>query len=121
MRNKNKIISPTSCLETVVCGKNMKELFKNVAFEMCSLIAKPVNESKRKSMKITVTANNTEDLLMAFLKELLHYHLVRKILLCSCNVIFITENKIYAKLTCEEIGKHHIIINDIKSLNIRKK
>ncbi len=82
---------------------------------MYSLIAKPDREKKKKPLKITVTANNTEDLLMAYLKELMHYYSVRKILLCSVNVRMLTENKVHAKLTGEELGRRHIIINDIKS------
>ena len=116
MRNKRKAINGASCLETVIFGKNLKELFENAAFEIYSLIAKPDSESKKKPIKITVTANNTEDLLMAYLKELMHYYLVRKILLCSVNVMSLTKNKVHAKLTGEELGRHHHIINDIKSV-----
>lgn len=115
MRNKRNTTSDASCLETVVFGKNLKELFENAAFEMYSLIAKPDCEKKKKPMKITVTANNTESLLMEYLKELMHYYLVRKILLCSVNVMSLTENKVHAKLTGEELGRRHNIINDIKS------
>ncbi|MDD5686391.1 MAG: archease [Elusimicrobia bacterium] len=115
MGNKHKIINDASCLKVVVYGKNMKELFENAAFTLCSLIAKPDADSIRKPMKITATANNTEDLLMNFLKELLHYYSVRKILLCSFRVMSLTENKVHAKLTGENIGRHHSIINDIKS------
>ena len=102
-------------METVIFGKNLKELFENAAFEIYSLIAKPDSEKKKKPIKITVTANNTEDLLMAFLKELMHYYLVRKILLCSVNVRMLTENKVHAKLTGEELGRRHNIIHNIKS------
>lgn len=116
MRNKHKATNDASCLETVIFGKNLKDLFENAAFEMYSLIAKPDSEKKKKPIKITVTANNTEDLLMAFLKELMHYYLVRKILLCSVNVRMLTENKVHAKLTGEELGRRHHIINDIKSV-----
>ncbi len=115
MRNKHKATNDASCLETVIFGKNLKLLFENAAFEMYSLIAKPIYGSKREPMKITVTANNTEDLLIAFLKETLHYYLVRKILLCSFKVMMLTENKVHAKLTGEELGRRPNIINDIKS------
>ena len=115
MKNKHKVINGAPCLETVVFGKNLKELFENAAFEIYSLIAKPDSEKKKKPIKITVTANNTENLLMAFLKEMLHYYSVRKILLCSINVRMLTENKGHAKLTGEELGRRHNISNDIKS------
>ncbi|MBI5574524.1 MAG: archease [Elusimicrobia bacterium] len=116
MRNKHKAINDASCLETVIFGKNLKNLFENAAFKMYSLIAKPDSEKKKKPIKITVTANNTESLLMAYLKELMHYYLVRKILLCSVNVMSLTKNKVHAKLTGEELGRRHNIINDIKSV-----
>ncbi|HAX61994.1 MAG TPA: hypothetical protein DCX95_05515 [Elusimicrobia bacterium] len=115
MRNKHKAIKDASCLETVIFGKNLKDLFENAAFEMYSLIAKPDSEKKKKPFKITVTANNTEDLLMAYLKELIHYYSVRKILLCSVNVMLLTENKVHAKLTGEELGRRHHISHNIKS------
>ncbi|MFA5780570.1 MAG: archease [Elusimicrobiota bacterium] len=115
MRNKHKATNDASCLETVIFGKNLKELFENAAFEIYSLIAKPDSEKKKKPIKITVTANNTEDLLMAYLKELMHYYSVRKILLCSVNVMSLTKNKVHAKLTGEELGRRHHIINDLKS------
>ena len=115
MRYKHKTIADdASCLETVVRGKNMKELFENAAFAMFTLIAKPDKDRKRKPMKIAVTANNTEDLLMAYLRETLHYYKVRKTLLCSFRVMLLTEHKVHAKLTGEELDRH-IIINDIKS------
>ncbi|PIU82818.1 MAG: hypothetical protein COS68_07385 [Elusimicrobia bacterium CG06_land_8_20_14_3_00_38_11] len=116
MRNKHKAINDASCLEATVFGKNLKDLFENAAFEIYSLIAKPDNEKKKKPIKITVTANNTESLLMAFLGELLHYYSVRKILLCSVKVRKLTENKVHAKLTGEELVRRHHIINDIKSV-----
>ncbi|MFH0947502.1 MAG: archease [Elusimicrobiota bacterium] len=115
MRNKHKATDDECCLETVIFGKNLKELFENAAFEMYSLVAKPDTENKKKPLKITVTASNTEGLLMAFLKELLHYYSVRKILLCSVNVMLLTENKVHAKLTGEELNRRHHIVHDIKS------
>ena len=116
MKNKHKIINDDACFETLVFGKNLKDLFENAAFEMYSLIAKPDIDKKKKPFKITVTANNTEDLLMAYLKELMHYYSVRKILLCSVNVMSLTENKVHAKLTGEELGRRHRIIHNIKSV-----
>ncbi|OGS44141.1 MAG: hypothetical protein A2539_00830 [Elusimicrobia bacterium RIFOXYD2_FULL_34_15] len=114
MGKEFKTISHTDDLGIVVYGKNLKELFESAAFGMFSLIAKPVKYSKMKFMSVTVTANNTEDLLIAYLNELQHYYSVRKILLRSSKIMFLSENKVSAKITGEEISKH-VILNDIKS------
>jgi len=116
MGNKFKVKSDATCVEAVIYGKNMKEVFENSAFGMYASIGKPDKESKRVSMKITSTANNTEDLLMSFLRDLLHYYLVRKILIRGITVMSLTENKVHAKLTGEELSRRHVIKNDIKSV-----
>lgn len=115
MGKNYKTVGCPGAPEIVVYGKNLKELFESAAFGMFTLIARPNNECKKKTAAVTVTAANTEKLLVAFLKELLHYYSVRKILLCGFKVMFLSENKVHAKLTGEEISRHEIL-NDIKTI-----
>ena len=66
MGNKYKIINDRSCLGVMAYGKNIKELFEHSAFAMFSQIAAPAKGARRETYKITVTADNTEELLIAF-------------------------------------------------------
>jgi SHS2 domain-containing protein len=115
MGNKYKIVNGTSCLQLIAYGKNIKELFENAAFAMFTLIGKPAKDARRKPIKLTVTANNTEALLAVFLRETLYYYSVRKTLLCGFDIMSLTEHKLHAKLTGEELISRHKIIHDIKS------
>lgn len=115
MGKESKIISTGDAgIEIAVYANNQKELFEKTAFAMFTLIAAPSNECKKQAIKLTVTANSTEGLLLAFLRELIHYFRVRKILLCGFKIMSLTEHKLHAKLTGEEIDRHKIL-RDIKS------
>ena len=116
MGNKYKIINDRSCLGVMAYGKNIKELFEHSAFAMFSQIAAPAKGARRETYKITVTADNTEELLIAFLRQVLYYYSVRKTLLCGFDIMLLTENKVHAKLTGEEIIPRHKILKNLKSV-----
>ncbi|MCM8760807.1 MAG: archease [Candidatus Omnitrophica bacterium] len=77
-----------------VYGKDLKELFENAAFAMFDILADLENLSGDTVEKFTIEAANPEDLLVAWLDELLYN--------------FYTKQLIFFKFTIDEITATHL-------------
>ena len=79
---KYKFIDHTADVGIMTYGKNLPELFANTAYGMFSIITdiKKSTEHRAQSIDIKVRANNLEELLIAWLNELLYQYNTKKIL-----------------------------------------
>jgi len=88
---KFELIEHTADVGVRVYAKDLKELFKNSAQALISLL---VNEKKENGKEKTVKleAESWEDLLVSWLNELISLFFAEKFLFCSCD-LEINENK----------------------------
>ncbi|OQX88359.1 MAG: hypothetical protein B6D55_00255 [Candidatus Omnitrophica bacterium 4484_70.2] len=88
---KFELIEHTADIGVRVYAEDLKELFKNSAQALISLL---VNEKKegRKEKAIKLEAESLEELLVNWLNELISLFFAEKFLFCSCD-LEIKENK----------------------------
>ena len=109
-----------------VYGKDLKELFENAAFAMFDIIADLEGLESPIAQDIDLNANNHEELLVAWLDELLYNFYTRSIIFSRFKVEELTENAIKAKAFGRAVGanrnrlKTEIKAATYHNLNIEK-
>jgi len=98
----------TSDIGIKVYGKSMEELFCNAAFGMFDILADLEGIKTSTSIKIELTKENSEELLVSWLDELIYNFYTKKIIFSEFKI----QNLNDTSLKAEAIGRH---IGDRKS------
>lgn len=101
-----EIIPHTADIGVKVFGEDLKQLFENAAFGMFSIIA-DLDGLKREnsiSLEIESTAENYEELLVAWLDELLYNFYIKQMIFFDFDVIKIESRYLSARVYGRHIG-----------------
>jgi len=90
-----------------VFGKEMKELFENAAFAMFDIIADLEGlKEAQVSKEIKVCAHDYEELLVAWLDELLYNFYTKQIIFFKFDISELSEDKIIATVSGRTLGEN---------------
>jgi SHS2 domain-containing protein len=107
-------------------GRDMKELFANAAFGMFDIIADLEGLKTSIEQEIKLEAHDSEELLIAWLDELLYNFYTKSIIFSEFNIEEISETAIKAKASGRPVGENrNRLKTEIKAatygdLNIKK-
>ncbi len=87
-----------------VYGKNLKELFENAAFSMFDILADLEGMKAPIALDIELTAPNPEELLVAWLDELLYNFYTKSIIFSEFKIEGLSENSLKAKAFGRMVG-----------------
>ena len=87
-----------------VYGKDLKELFENAAFAMFDIIADLENLSGDTTETFELEAPNKDELLVAWLDELLYNFYTKQLIFFDFKVEELTENKLRAQAIGRPVG-----------------
>ncbi|MGP8154667.1 MAG: archease [Smithella sp.] len=122
--SKYKFFDHTADIGVEISGRTKKELFANAASALFDVLIES-NENKNKINKgtqeeqkiITINGENTADLLINFLREILYFFNGEKWVIGNCEIRECGNNKLAAKLTGEPYNKRkHLIKTEIKAV-----
>jgi len=103
-----EIVDHTADIGIKVYGKSAEELFINAAYGMFEIIADLEGLKPSTSIKVKLGAQSAEELLVAWLDELIYNFYTKKIIFSDFKISILSDTKIEA----EAFGKH---IGDKKS------
>jgi len=106
-----EIIDHTADIAIKAYGSSLEELFTNAAYGMCDIIADLDGLKPTTSIKVDLTADNAEELLIAWLDEILYRFYTKKIIFCDFNITELTEKKISAEVLGRPIGNKKSRLN----------
>ena len=89
-----------------VFGKDLKELFENAAFAMFDTIADLEGLKGDVSRNFKLEAATAEELLVAWLDELLYNFYTKSIIFFKFDVLEISDNKLIATATGRPVGEN---------------
>ena len=121
MKNEFEIIDHTADVGIAAYGKDLKEAFANVARGMFSLMVDldSVGDAVRRA--VAVSADNREDLLVAWLNELIYLCEVENVLFSHFEVSELTDRKLAAVCFGEKIDpKRHQMKIGVKAATYHK-
>lgn len=102
MGNKRyELFDVTADTGIIAYGDDLRSLFENAAIGMFSLIVNPDETRVRETVKVDVRSNSLEDLLVAWLNELIFIFEIKGFLLRECRVLEMDENHIIAEIRGE--------------------
>ena len=96
--------SHTADIGVRVFGRTLKELFENAAFAMFDIAADLEGLKESLTQDFDITAQNYEELLVAFLDELLFNFYTKSIIFCRFEVTELSEKRIKAKAFGRPVG-----------------
>ena len=116
MPQKFKIIEHTADIGLEIYGATVTELFVNAAASVMSIITDTTTLEKRKKFMVSLDAQNTEELLIAWLNELIFYCSARQFLTKEVVITSIDDKRLKAQLCGEVFDKdRHIIDREVKA------
>ncbi len=108
---KYEIIDHTADIGIKVYGQSLKELFTNAARGMFEIIADLDGIKPATSVKIALKAENSEELLVAWLDELLYNFYTKNIIFCAFKISELTGTGIKAEAFGRHIGNKKSRLN----------
>ena len=85
-------------------GKDLRELFTNTAFGMFDIIADLSGLKKSVSIDVNLEAPSREELLIAWLDELLYDFYTKGIIFCDFDIVDIADTKLKARAHGRHVG-----------------
>jgi len=85
-------------------GKDLRELFTNTAFGMFDILADLSGLKKSVSIDINLEAPSREELLIAWLDELLYDFYTKGIIFCDFDIVDIADTKLKARVHGRHVG-----------------
>lgn len=111
------IINHTADIGIVAHGRSIKELFENAAFAMFDLTADLSNIEPKKSFGFEVNAVNYEELLVAWLRELLYKFAVGQFLFKEFGIVEVEQTHLKGFAKGEKYdSKKHVLKKEIKAV-----
>lgn len=101
-----ELIPHTADIGVRVYGANLKELFENAAFAMFDIIADLDGLKGTATQDIKVKAPNSEELLVAWLDELLYNFYTKQVIFYDFNITEITGEALAGKAHGRHIGEN---------------
>ena len=95
MNKAFKIIDHTADIGIVAFGTDIEQLFSNAALALSNLISYPKSVEERLQRRIETTAENLEELLVAWLNELIYY--------------FDTEQILFSRFEIKSLSNEHLM------------
>jgi SHS2 domain-containing protein len=89
-----------------VYGSTLKELFENAAFAMFDIAADLEGLKSSIEQDIKLEAANPEELLIAWLDELLYHFFTKSIIFFKFDVIYLTDTSLKAKIYGRPVGQN---------------
>ena len=97
-------------------GVTQSDVFEQAAFALFSLVCDPREVDERESLEISLTADSPEQLLPAWLNELLTTFEVRGLVLRQFEVLEVNEHSLRARVSGEPMdGSRHILCGGVKA------
>ncbi|MBI4752928.1 archease [Candidatus Desantisbacteria bacterium] len=107
----------TADIGIIAYGNTMEEAFANIAYGMFTLLAETDNITNRKSIDISITAYNQDEVLVGFLSELLYHSSVKQMVFNKVAVLELTPTSIHAKAYGEKFTPDkHQLLQEIKTV-----
>jgi len=117
MKKTYHLIDHTADFGIQVFGSDSKELFTNAALALFDVITEMDVLKGRDSCKITASGEDWSDLMINWLREILYLWNGREMLVKSVQILFLSENKISAKIYFDAYKPdRHIIKTEIKAV-----
>ena len=114
---KYEFINHTADLGIKVRGRTLKELFENAAWSMFDIITDLDKVKTRKLFKIKIKANDREDLLVNWLRDLLYKFNGENYLLKEFKVENIGDSSLEGKVKGEKLNlSYHTLKREIKAV-----
>ncbi len=92
------LLDHTADIRMAVHGSSLKELFLNVARGLTNLLAPEIRGVTDTELELSLAADNVEELLVDWLRELLFHHQTRGFILVSVDIKELSETTLRAKL-----------------------
>ncbi len=89
-----------------VYGKDLKELFENAAFSMFDIIADLEGLKSSFTQDFELEAQNSEELLVAWLDELLYNFYTKSIIFFKFDIVELAENRLKARAYGRSVGEN---------------
>ncbi len=99
-----EVIEHTADIGIRAYGANLKELFDNAAYGMFDIIADLEGLKPSTSVKVKLEAQNPEELLVAWLDELIYQFYTKSIIFSKFKISHLTDTKIEAEACGKNIG-----------------
>ncbi len=116
MRNKFEIIEHTADVGIAAYGTDLREAFANAAYGLFSLITDIDSVGEDVRHDVEVTADNREELLVAWLSELIYLFEVEGVLFSRFDIAGLGEKKLKAACFGERIDpRRHDIKTGVKA------
>lgn len=96
-----EILDVTADVGILAFGEGIKALFENAALGMFSLIVEPEKIKVREKVEVKIESRNIEDLLVAWLNELLFIFETREFISKDCRILEMNERHIIAEIDGE--------------------
>jgi SHS2 domain-containing protein len=101
-----EILDHTADIRIKVYGKDLKELFRNAAFGMCSILADLEGITASTELEIKVEAPDREELLVEWLDELLYNFYTKHIIFSEFNIKELTDTGLTSGVKGRFIGEN---------------
>jgi len=101
-----EIIPHTADIGVKAYGSDLKELFSNAAYAMFDIIADLDGLTASTTRSIEARAENNEELLVAWLDELLYHFYTRQTIFFDFSIITLEPGIIRATVTGRELGEN---------------
>jgi SHS2 domain-containing protein len=112
-----ELISHTADLGIKVYGKTIEELFLNSAYAMFELITDIKKINSKEKIEIRKTAENQDELLINWLRELHSYYAVDDYLFSKFEIVNLNDNEISGFAEGEKVDlRRHILKKEIKAV-----
>ncbi len=100
-----KVIEHTADVGIVAYGKNLKELFSNTAYGMFNIIAdiNKITRDKLQIVNLKVEADNLEELMVAWLNDLLYQYNIKRVIFSRFKIEKLNEKMLLANIWGEEL------------------
>jgi len=111
-KRRYEILDVTADVGIVAYGEDINSVFENAALGMFSLIVEPQKIRVKERVEVRVESNNLEDLLVAWLNELLFIFETKGFIINECKIIQMDDKHLIADIKGEDYDP------DIHSRNI---
>jgi len=117
MENKLfQLIDHTADIGIIAYGVDTRQLFTSAAYALVNLIVEPESITERLHICIKVSAKNSEDLLVAWLNELIYFFDAEHMIFSRFQIRSITDNQLDVICYGEKIDPlKHRLKRDIKA------
>ncbi len=101
-----EILNHTADIRIRAYGKDLKELFRNTAFGMCTILADLEGITTSTELEIKASAPDAEELLIEWLDELLYNFYTKHIIFSEFNITELTDTELTARVKGRFVGEN---------------